>query len=109
MVLNFKYFPEKIFFYKHSNFYIWDSHDKFYNVGVVLCFGDMWFSRQMPTFRGNMLSPFLGLKIVYIPTIFLPSHFSPEDGNSIFLRNIGLNLRNHTKPKHKTKVFFTSN
>jgi len=28
--------------------------------------------------------------------------FSPEDGDSMFLRNVEIDLRNHTAPKSKT-------
>jgi hypothetical protein len=31
-------------------------------------------------------------------------HYSPEDGNSMFLRNVGIDLRNQTASKPKTTL-----
>jgi hypothetical protein len=35
---------------------------------------------------------------LYNPSTFHLCHFRPEDGDSMFLRNVGIDLRNHTAP-----------
>jgi hypothetical protein len=42
------------------------------------------------------------LQNLEVECLFQLSHFSPEDGGSMFLRNVGVDLRNHTTPKTKT-------
>jgi hypothetical protein len=42
------------------------------------------------------------LLILCSPSTSQPCQFSPEDADSMFLRNVGTNLQNHTAPKPKT-------
>jgi hypothetical protein len=49
---------------------------------------------------GSLPSPFAP-QILYKPSTSLPCHFSPEDGDSVFLQNIGISLH-HMVPKPKT-------
>jgi hypothetical protein len=67
---------------------IWRSHSGYYDAGVILGYGAVWFRRSMPTFRRNTLS--------YKLSTFQLCHFSPKDIDSMFLRNVGIDLRNHT-------------
>jgi hypothetical protein len=41
-------------------------------------------------------------QILYKSSTSQPCHFSLEDVNSIFLRNVGIDLRNHEAPAPKT-------
>jgi hypothetical protein len=50
---------------------------------------------------GSLPSPF-ATQILYKPYTSLPCHFSPEDGDSVFLQNVGMSLQHHMVPKPKT-------
>jgi hypothetical protein len=55
------------------------------------------------------LAPFLSAfipQIVYKSSSSHPCHFSPEDGDSMFLWNVSINPWNHMVPKRKTTPTF---
>jgi hypothetical protein len=60
----------------------------------ILGFGAVWTFRSMPTFRRNMLSLSSGVEGIS----------APEDGDSMFLRNVGIDLQIHTASKPKTST-----
>jgi hypothetical protein len=84
------------------------------DVGVVLAFGAMWIRRSMPMFWRHVVSIFraevtrqgssqgsqsffligslpsaFAPQILHKPFTSLPHHFSPEDGDSMCLQNVG--------------------
>jgi hypothetical protein len=100
----------------------WGSYGDVYDIGVVLCFGAAWGRSLRPTFRRNTLSPSSGLKwqgcevedlnrirvtgslsLSLLSSNPLLPHFSPEDGDSMFLRNVGIDLPNHTARLQNTR------
>jgi hypothetical protein len=97
---------------------ILDFHCDYYNVGVISGFGAVCYRRSMQTFRRNMLPPSSGLKLqgreaegLYSiwgakaeGTELKPRHFCPEDGVSMFLRNVVIDLRNHMTPTLNTNT-----
>jgi hypothetical protein len=54
---------------------------------------------------GYLPSVFIS-QILFKPYAFQPCHSSPEDGDSMFLRNVGVYIRNHTARKPKRTPTF---
>jgi len=71
----------------------------------VICLKAPYWSGSFFPYSLSLIGPFPSAflpQTLYKPSTFQLCHFRPEDGDSMFLRNVGIDLRNHTAPKPKT-------